>query len=363
MKVVVDAHEDIAWNVLSFGRDYTRSVVDTRAHEVGTPVAGQIGPALLGYPEWARGRVAVVFATLHVAPLRRATHGWETQTYTDAEQAYRLLHRQLDVYLRMVDDHADKFRLIRSRRDLQAVMARWEEGPDQTRQIGMVILMEGADAIRRPEELPEWYEQGLRLVGPAWASTRYCGGTREPGPLTPDGRRLLDIMADLGMGLDLSHMTDEAIMEALDRFPGVLFASHSNARALLSGSPIPERHLSDLAIRRIAERSGVIGAVPYNRFLKGGWKPEDGREVVPLARLIQQIDYVCQLIGDASHSGIGSDFDGGFGLDMAPLGLDSVADLRLIGGALAEAGYRQSDVEAILGDNWLSLLTRLLPES
>lgn len=363
MRPIVDAHEDIAWNVLSFGRDYTRSVTETRGREAGSETSHHIGPALLGYPEWARGGVAVVFATLHVTPARRTTGTWETQTYADQDEAHRKLRAQVDVYSRMFDEHPDQFGSIRTRGDLRQILASWQADKPETPQVGMLLLMEGADAIRQPEELPEWYDLGVRMVGPAWASTRYCGGTREPGPLTPDGRRLLEQMADLGMTLDLSHMSDEGVLESLDRYPGVLMASHSNVRALLSGSPIPERHLSDLAIRRIAERDGVIGAVPYDRFLKGGWKPEDGREVVPLAKLIQHIDYVCQLVGDAAHSGIGSDFDGGFGLDMLPMGLDSVADLRLIGDALAAAGYSQADVDAILGGNWLRLLGQALPES
>jgi membrane dipeptidase len=363
LSLIVDAHEDIAWNVLSFGRDYSRSAAETRAREMGTEASRHIGPSLLGYPDWVRGGVAVVFATLHVTPARQATGGWETQTYADADEAHRKLRAQVDVYSRMFDEHPDQFRLIRTRADLHQVLSTWRGDPPEAPSLGMVMSMEGADAIRRPEELPEWYDLGLRMVGPAWAGTRYSGGTREPGPLTPDGRRLLEHMAELGMTLDLSHMSDEASLEALDRYPGVLMASHSNVRALLSGSPIPERHLSDLAIRRIAERDGVIGAVPYNRFLKGGWKPEDGREVIPLARLIQQIDYVCQLVGDAAHSGIGSDFDGGFGLDMVPLGLDTVADLQLIGDALAASGYNQTNVDAILGGNWLRLLGRALPES
>lgn len=363
MRPIVDAHEDIAWNVLSFGRDYTRSVAETRGREAGSETSQHIGPALLGYPEWVRGGVAVVFATLHVTPARRTTETWETQIYADQEEAHRRLQAQVDVYTRMFDEHPSQFRSIRTRADLGQVLSSWQADKPEAPQVGMLLLMEGADAIRQPEELPEWYDLGVRMVGPAWSGTRYCGGTREPGPLTPDGRRLLEQMADLGMTLDLSHMSDEGVLESLDRYPGVLMASHSNVRALLSGSPIPERHLSDLAIRRIAEREGVIGAVPYDRFLKGGWKPEDGREVVPLANLIQHIDYVCQLVGDAAHSGIGSDFDGGFGLDMLPMGLDSVADLRLIGDALAASGYSQTDVDAILGGNWLRLLDQALPGS
>jgi len=115
-------------------------------------------------------------------------------------------------------------------------------------------------------------------------------------------------------------------------------------------------------IRRLVERDGVIGMVPYNRFLKGGWLPEDGRAAVTLEHVIRQIDHVCQLAGDAQHAGLGSDFDGGFGLDQIPAGLDSIADLRFIGESLAQSGYQPADVDAILSGNWLRMLRRGLPE-
>ena len=361
--IIVDAHEDIAWNVLTFGRDYTRSVAETRAFEAATDIPARNGKALLGYPEWVKGKVAVVFATLFAAPLRRQVGPWEKTCYADAEEAHRLYWACLEFYQRMEQDHAEMFRRILSRADLESVLATWEGEGAVSPLVGLVPLMEGADGVRYPSELPEWYEAGLRILGPAWAGTRYSGGTREPGPLTSDGRALLEAMAELGMILDLSHMAEEAALEALDRFPGALIASHSNARELLDGSPVPDRHLSDVAIRRIAERQGVIGVVPYNRFLKGGWVVEDGRQVVQLESVIRQIDYICQQVGDAAHVGLGSDFEGGFGLSMVPEGLDSVADLGLIGEALGAHGYRPADVEAALGGNWLRLLRQALPES
>jgi membrane dipeptidase len=82
-------------------------------------------------------------------------------------------------------------------------------------------------------QLPEWVERGVRLVGPAWAGTRFCGGTREPGPLTREGYELLDSIADLGLILDLSHMDEEAALQSLDHYPGRVVATHANAKALL----------------------------------------------------------------------------------------------------------------------------------
>jgi membrane dipeptidase len=363
MRLVIDAHEDIAWNILTFGRDPSLSVAETRAREAATQIPQQQGDTLLGYLDYVRGGVAVIFATLHVTPVRRKLHDWESVTYATQAEAYRLARAEADAYRRLVGDHADKFQLVEDQAALREVLGTWSGDPSAAPRVGLIMMIEGADCVQEPQELQEWFAAGVRIVGPAWSGTRYCGGTREPGPLTPDGQRLLQVMDELGMMLDLSHMAEQAYFEALDCFPGTIIASHSNARALLDGSPVPDRHLSDTMIRRLVEREGVIGVVPYNRFLKGGWLPEDGRAVVTIEHVLRQVDHICQLAGDAQHIALGSDFDGGFGLDQLPTGLDSIADLRSIGEALERSGYQPADVDAILSGNWLRMLRRGLPES
>jgi membrane dipeptidase len=360
--IVVDAHEDIAWNALTFGRDYTLSVADNRVREAGTETPLRNGHTMLGWPEWVNGRVAVIFATLFASPVRKKYGPWDTLCYADANEAHQLYHASLEFYLRLVEDNPDKFYLIQTQADLDEVLESWDREESTAARIGLVILMEGADCVREPGELPDWYQVGVRILGPAWSGTRYAGGTGEPGPLTNDGRVLLQNMSDLGMILDLSHMTEEGAMEAIDQYGGPIIASHSNPLALLPHSARPERHLNDIVISRIAERGGVIGLVLGNEFIKSDWRPSDGREVVTLYDVIAHVDHVCQVIGSAANVGLGTDFDGGFGLDRVPIDLDSVADLRLIGDALITWGYGLDDVEAILGGNWLRILRQGLPE-
>lgn len=360
--IIVDSHEDIAWNVLTFGRDYTLPSAVIRQCEDGTETPAHNGEALLGWADWLMGRVGVAFASLFAAPIRRQEGPWDILCYKDDDEARRLYLKQLDFYQRWTEEHPDKFRLVLGRADLDETVAGWEGEDLSRRRLGLVLMMEGAEAVRKPAELAEWYERGLRIVGPSWAGTRYAGGTGDPGPLTSEGRALLKVMADLGMMLDLTHMDNEAVLDALERYPGVLLASHSTSSAL-GYSKYANRHLSDAAIRRLAERDGVMGILPYNRFLRKGWTRGDPREGITLADVVAHIDYVCQLVGSAAHVGIGSDFDGGFGRDALPTGLDSIADLQLIGEALVAHGYSQPDVEAVLGGNWLRLLRWGLSES
>jgi membrane dipeptidase len=363
MTLIVDAHADIAWNIISFDRDYTRPVSETRAAEVGSYTVQRNGTSMLGWPEWVSGRVAVIFASLYVTPKRWQTYTRDTVVYSDFDEAKRQYWAQMDGYSRLVEEAQDKFGLILTVSDLEDILKTWNDGVDASPRVGLVISMEGAEGILDVGELERWYQRGLRILGPCWAGTRYAGGTHEPGPLTDEGRDLLAGMAELGLILDISHMAEQATFEALDCYQGVVIATHSNARALLHGSEFPDRHLSDLVIRRIAERGGVIGVVPYNRFLSGEWREGDPRELVSMDRVLDQIDHMCQIVGSAEHVAIGSDFDGGFGLEKVPMGIDTVADLQLIGGELGIRGYDQNDITAILGGNWLRLLRHSLPES
>jgi membrane dipeptidase len=359
--LIIDAHEDLAYNALTFNRNYTQSALATREAERDTAVPSHNGNCMIGLSELLLGRVAVVFATLFAAPLRRKMGDWEKLVYADANQAYRLYSAQLDYYHRLCDEHP-QFKLIGTVRDLDEVLTSWASDDLEKRRVGLAPLMEGADGIRDPKEVEWWVERGTRIIGLAWAGTRYAGGTGEPGPLTHDGRRLLAAMADFGLILDLSHASDESFLEAVDRYDGVVIASHSNPRALLrEETQRPERALSDDMIRRLASRGGVAGVVLYNRFLKADWRVSDGKASVALDRVVAMIDHVCQLAGSAEYAGLGSDFDGGFGVESAPAEIDTVADLGLVGSALRERGYAAEDVEKIMSGNWRRILRQGLP--
>ncbi|MEN8242026.1 MAG: membrane dipeptidase [Chloroflexota bacterium] len=362
LPLLIDAHEDLAWNMATFQRDYTRPVAESRRLERGTAIPGHSGDTLLGWDAYQQGRVAVVFATIFAAPMRANEGEWDTQCYLEDSQAETLYRNQLDLYHRLVDQQPDKFRLIQTKMDLDETISAWEAASDEAAHppVGLVILMEGAEGIRSVDELSEWAASGVRLIGPAWEGTRYCGGTKEPGPLTKVGYQLLDAMADQGLILDLSHMDEQAARQALDHYPGTIVATHSNAKALLPQLD-SNRNLSDGVIEGLIERGGVIGVVPYNLFLEENWAIGMRRELVSIQKVVDQIDHICQLAGDAKHVGIGSDFDGGFGWQSVPHEIDTVADLQKLAPLLAEKGFSEADIAAIFGENWLGVLQSALP--
>lgn len=354
--IIIDAHQDIAYNYVCFGREYRHAALKKRQLEANSAVPSDNGVAMIGLPEAIAGRVAITFGTLFVAPYSPKDAPWRRVMYKDISEAYRLAIQQADYYQRLADE-SGQIRLIHSAADLDAVLATW--GEDKTvkqRQQGIVLLMENADPIIEPRQFEEWYERGVRMVGPAWQASRYSAGTGSPGSLTPLGRELLDVMAHFNAILDVSHMAEAAFLESLDVYNGQIIASHSNPRRFCD----TDRHLTDTMIRRLAERDGVIGAVLYNRFLNGRWEVSDSKHAVTLATVLDVIDHICQVTGSAQHVGLGSDFDGGFGAESAPHELDTVADLWHLREHLRERGYTPEDIQAILSGNMLRKLRAAL---
>lgn len=361
MPILIDSHQDIAYNIRTFGRDVRRSAYETRRLEQDTPIPARNGETMLGWPEYQRGRVAVIFNTIFIAPARYRSGEWDTQSYASFDEAYALMRSQVDAYNQLCDESPQQFQHIRTRRDLASVLDGWSDtAGNSSHPVGLVTLLEGAEGVRHPDELAEWWEAGVRTIGMVWAGTRLCGGTMEGEGFTREGYAFLEVMADLGFTLDISHMNDESANQALDTYRGAVVATHANSGALLKSSS--RRHLSDTVIRKLVERGGVMGIVPYNRFLKADWTPTDRPGSVTLEHVAAQVDYVCQLAGGADHVGIGTDFDGGFGWPSVPAELNSIADLQKLSGLLQARGYAAEDIAKIFGGNWRSHLERTLPE-
>lgn len=345
--LIVDAHQDIAWNKMALGRDFFESAAHKRAREGPSPSHGE-GSALLGFNELLAGNVRVIFSTLFVAPAspNRTSPG---KTYSTAQEAHDQALEQLAYYERLAAD--PRVSIIKTRRDLDQVLNA------QTPRVGLVLLMEGADPIVTPAQVQEWFDAGVRIVGTSWNQTRYAGGTRAPGGLTDLGRELLPRMERTGMILDTSHMAEQSFFEALDIFHGPVIASHSNCRAFVD----TDRHLSDAMIHALIAREGAVGTVIYNRFIQAGWDKSAKKDAVTLADLVRHIRHICDLAGDALHVGIGTDFDGGFGMESIPAELDTVADLPKIGDALAAANFSAVEIENFFSGNWLRVLKSALP--
>ena len=348
---LVDSHLDLAENATLFGRDLTLSVAEIRALE-----GRQTRQATVSLPELERGGVAVAFATVTAGFLAEDV-GEDSvprsALYRTPEEAETQALAQIGLYKSW--ERQECVRILGSVADLDHHLRLWQED----RRPGLVLLMEGADPIVRVGDLPAWWRRGLRMIGLTYGDTRYgtgvAGGSSayKEGGLTPEGFELLGRMAELGFIWDVSHLAEEGVWQGLDsRFPRVC-ASHANARALTP----TDRHLGDEVIRALAERYGVMGLVLYNRFLEPRWRRDGPITVTLEEHLRRHADHVANLVG-WEHVGVGSDLDGGFGLEESPSEIDTVADLYKVGSAVP-AGAR----EAVLGTNWLNFLRASLPQS
>lgn len=346
----MDGHLDLAWNALEFGRDQRLSAHQTRLAEKNTNIPAYIGQCTTGFPDWVAGGFGLLFVTTFVMPSAQAYPG-SRFVYSNPEEAAQLGWQVCEYYHTLIE--ADPaLKLIQTQQDLADLLAERSSGKNT---LGLLLLMEGAEPLRDPGELPEWYAAGLRILGPAWHATRYSGGTGSPGPLTDLGFRLLDEMAALNMVLDLSHIAEEAFYQAVNAYPGPVIASHSNPRTFLPG----DRGLSDDMIDQIINRDGVIGVSLFNAHLQPGWRQGDPRP--SLSTVAEVIDYIVQRCGNTQHVALGSDMDGGFGLESIPAGLDTCADVGSLRTYLEQRGYTPLDIRDILMENWLRVLRASLP--
>lgn len=358
--IIVDGHLDLAINALQWNRDLLRSVYTIRSLEEGMPEPGR-AQGTVALPELRQGRVALCFATL----LARATgRPVPHLDYLSTAQAYGAARGQLAYYRAL--EQQGHVRVICERSELDDHIAQWEAWdaaatdlqatPPPTLPLGLVIAMEGADPILSPDQLAEWWEAGLRVLGPThYGPGRYAGGTGVEEGLSELGAPLLAEMERLGMILDLTHLSDQAFWQALERYSGPVLASHNNCRALVPH----QRQFSDQQLQAICARDGVIGVAFDAWMLQPGWvRGKSSNEHVTLDKVIDHIDHICQLAGSSRHAAIGSDLDGLFGREQSPCDLDTIADLQKLGGLLARRGYAEADIAAILHDNWLRLLRR-----
>ncbi|MCC7145909.1 MAG: membrane dipeptidase [Phycisphaeraceae bacterium] len=366
-RLVVDGHLDLAMNALGGERDLALAVSELRQRE-GNAWVKLRGTATVSLPEMRRGGVALCVTTVLARskpwlpadrPLDRLNLDWPCQN-----MAYAIAQGQL-AYYRVLQQQG-LVRLIAHRQDLEAHWNRWTSKPSLAEPIGLILMMEGADPIVVPEQVHEWFACGLRCLSLAhFGHSAYAAGTPSPdpqspekdGPLTAAGRLLLAEMEKLPMALDLTHLGDTSFFEAIDSFRGPVCATHCNTRTLAPSV----RQLSDEQIKLILERGGVIGAVLYNGMIRGTADQPLPREAISLRDLADHIDHICQLAGSSSHVGIGSDMDGGFGLEKVPRDVDTIADLQKIGPILAGRGYSDSDLDAIFHGNWIKFWGRVLP--
>ncbi len=352
--ITVDAHLDLSMNALEWNRDLTRPVSEINAREKGMTDKPDRGNATVSLPELRKGNVGLVVATQigrYVAP-ENPLPGWHSP-----EQAWAQTQGQLAWYQAMVEK--SEMSQIRNLEQLEPHLALWDNGTENSsKPVGFILSLEGADSIVNLDYLEKAYESGLRAMGPAhYGPGRYAFGTDSSAPLNEQGKALVRKMDELGIILDATHLCDLAFWDALEIYQGPVWASHNNVRALVDHN----RQFSDEMIKALTDRGAVIGGAFDAWMLSPGWirgKSNPTERNVTIDSVLDHMDHICQVAGNASHIGIGSDLDGAFGTEQSPADLKTIADLQKSPDLLRKRGYSEMDVKKVMGENWLNFLKR-----
>jgi len=109
----IDAHEDLAWNINHFQRDYSRSAFETRQLEANTSIPAANGDTMLGWPEYNQASVRIVFGTLFAAPAKpNQDASSDHEGYHSPAEANQFYWNQLEIYHKLCDEKPHAFRLV-----------------------------------------------------------------------------------------------------------------------------------------------------------------------------------------------------------------------------------------------------------
>jgi len=353
--LIFDAHLDLAMNAIEWNRDLRWDIEEIRKSEAGMTDKPDRAHGTVSLPAMRNGHIGICVATQIGRYVKRGNNipGWKSP-----EQAWAQTQGQLAWYKTMED--AGEMIQIRTTTDLEKQLIPMES-PGKNTPVGYILSLEGADSLFSMRLLEVAYEYGLRAIGPAhYGPGTYAHGTDSNGGIGVKGRELLKEMDRLNIILDVTHLCDESFREALDIYHGPVWASHNNCRTYVPHN----RQFSDAQITELASRDAIIGVALDAWMLVPGWirgKSDPKSMGVSLKLIINNIDHICQLTGDALHVGIGSDLDGAFGTEQCPYDLDSISDLQKIPGMLSEIGYEEQDIHNILSNNFIRFLKKYLP--
>jgi membrane dipeptidase len=347
----IDAHLDLSMNALEWNRDLRKSVFEIKQREEGMTDKPDRAKGMVAFPELREGNVGLIVAT-QIA--RFVEPGNPLLGWHSAEQAWAQTQGQLAWYKTM--EERGEMKMIKNIDELEQHVSLWMNDANDKKPIGYILSLEGADSMISLHNLEIAYEYGLRALGPAhYGPGRYANGTDATGHLNEQGKALLKEMEGMNIILDVTHLCDDAFWDAMEIFHGHVWASHNNCRALVNHN----RQFTDEQIKALIERGAVIGApmdawmiVP--NWIRGKSTPEELN--CSLERLIDHVDHICKIAGNALHIGIGSDLDGGYGKEQSPFDLETIADLQKIPSLLEKRGYTEPDIENMMHGNWLRFL-------
>ncbi|MBL8166825.1 MAG: dipeptidase [Acidobacteria bacterium] len=304
---------------------------------------------------------------------------WPDPMYAPHHAARRTL-QLIDAMYGVLNKYPDRIELARNAADLERIVA--------SGKLAALMGIEGGHAIQNDLALLRMFHRlGVTYMTLTHSNTNDWADSSTDkarwGGLNDFGRQVVREMNRLGMLVDVSHVSEDTVMDVLEVSTKPVIASHSSCLALCNHP----RNLSDKALKAIAKNGGVIGINFFSGFVdqkyldamnamqndilatineKKQIAPEDLDRVAaerlkllddpgiprpPFARLLDHIDHAVKIAG-IDHVGIGSDLD----MIPTPEGMNDVSDMPKITKGLLERGYKEADIRKILGGNFLRVL-------
>lgn len=211
------------------------------------------------------------------------------------------------------------------------------------------LSIEGAELLCTDEHIQMAYDAGVRMVTLSWNyQNQYaCGSAVDnDAGLSPRGKALVQTLVQMGVIVDVSHLSEGGFWDLCALTDAPFAASHSNSRAQCGHL----RNLTDLQFSEIVRRGGLCGINLYGAFLRDDGSP------CTLDDALRHIEHFMARGGEPCLA-LGCDFDG---CDVLPQGIDTARDMEALAETLLRHNYLESTVNALFYDNANRFIHRML---
>lgn len=347
--ILIDTHIDVPYRIHDKWADVTK------ATEGGD----------FDYPRAVKGGLNAPFMSIYI-PAHLEFEG--------KGKSFELANQLIDGMEAIAQRAPDKFAIADSTQDIEQQF--------KDNKISIAMGMENGSPIEgEMKNLQHFFDRGVRYITLAHSQSNHISDSsydirRKWKGLSPFGKELVKEMNNIGMLIDVSHISDDAFYQVMELSNTPVIASHSSLRKYTPGF---ERNMNDDMLLALKKNGGVIQINFGSSFVTskaGSWYDqlkskkqtitEEGKKVAKdfdamyraknpfpfasLEQVLDHIDHVVKLIG-IEHVGIGSDYDG-VG-DSLPIGLKDVSSYPNLVQGLMDRGYSDSDIKKILSGNTL----------
>ena len=363
--IIIDGHNDITSPMVDEDYDLATSTVG-KFHRDGDPFHTDLN-------RFRQSGITGEFFSIYVSGATLQTGG-----------AMRRAMDLIDATYREVERHPDALMLCTTAAQIRQAK--------RQNKVCALMGIEGGYAIEDSlYALRNFYRLGIRYmtlthnVTHAWADAHAPAQHKHNG-LTEFGKEVVREMNRLGILIDISHVSDKVMHDALDISTAPIIASHSGARGVNNHT----RNVPDDVLRRLPKNGGVIMVVFYPSFLDERTNREENERAARLRpqieelrrihgadtpafneaerkllaanpiyitdykRIVDHIDHIKNVAG-IDHAGLGSDYDG---VPFLPAGMNGMEDLALVTYEMLRRGYSERDIRKVLGENFLRALAR-----